>query len=87
MTTSVKILYFSWLREKMGRSEETLALPSGVHTPEALMALLAERDERGAVAFADISFVHIAVDQNYAELDTLIEHAEEIAFFPPVTGG
>ncbi len=82
-----RILYFAWLRERMGRTEEDLPLPPGVATVGGLVALLQARDAAGAVAFAHPAMVRAAVNQDFASPDTPVQDADEIAFFPPVTGG
>ena len=82
-----RILYFAWLRERMGRSEEELTLPPGVTTVGGVVALLQGRDAAGAVAFAHSAMVRAAVNQEFATPNTPVQEADEIAFFPPVTGG
>jgi molybdopterin converting factor subunit 1 len=84
---SVQLLYFAWLRERVGSAEEMIALPAGVGTVAALLDWLAARDERHAAAFAQRGLLRCAVNQNFAALDTKIAAGDEIAFFPPVTGG
>ncbi len=82
-----RILYFAWLRERMGRTEEDLPLPSGVSTVGGLVALLQGRDAAGAAAFAHPAMVRAAVNQEFATPGTPVRDADEVAFFPPVTGG
>jgi len=82
-----RILYFAWLRERMGRSDEDLPLPPGVATVGGLVALLQGRDAAGAAAFAHSGMVRAAVNQEFATPDTPVQNTDEIAFFPPVTGG
>ncbi len=82
-----RILYFAWLRERMGRTEEVLPLPPDVATVGGLVALLQARDAAGAVAFAHPAMVRAAVNQDFALPDTPVQDGDEIAFFPPVTGG
>jgi len=81
------ILYFAWLRERMGRSDEDLPLPPGVATVGGLVVLLQERDAAGAAAFAHSAMVRAAVNQEFATPDTAVQDTDEVAFFPPVTGG
>ena len=83
----VTILYFAWLRDFVGVSEEQLAVPDTVTTIAALADHLAGSSERHARAFADRSRVRAAVDQVVVAADASIVGASEIAFFPPVTGG
>ena len=82
-----RILYFAWLRERMGRTEEELALPMDVATVGGLVALLRGRDDAGAAAFAHQTMVRAAVNQEFASPDTPLRDSDEVAFFPPVTGG
>lgn len=83
----MQLLYFAWVRERMGRSEETVTLPPTVRTVGDLLEWLAARDEASALALSDIGRLRVAVDQEYAEPGTSIDNAREIAIFPPVTGG
>jgi sulfur-carrier protein len=83
----VKILYFAWVRERVGKAEETLDLPSDVATVADLVRWLAGRGEEYAHAFADPKVVRAALDRNHVKADTPIAGAREIAFFPPMTGG
>lgn len=83
----LEILYFAWIRERMGRAGETIPLPPGVSTLGALAAHLEARDEQGGRAFAEPTLVRAAVNQNFATPGTPIKDGDEIAFFPPVTGG
>ena len=83
----MRVLYFAWMRERMGRSEEDLSPPSGVATVGALADWLRARDAAGASAFAEAAIVRAAVNQEFAQPDTAIRDGDEVAFFPPVTGG
>ncbi len=83
----VTILYFARLREALGRASEQIALPAGVCDLEALRALLRQRGGAWAVEMADGKPVRAAVNQDLARGDTRIGDGDEIAFFPPVTGG
>ena len=87
MARSVKILYFAWVRERMGRAEEVLTLPDEVLTIEDLAGFLAKRDEEGAHAFANPAIVRAALNRRHVPPQTLLQTATEIAFFPPMTGG
>ena len=82
-----KILYFARMRQVAGRAEENVDIPPEVKTIRALMAHLASRDEALAHAFADERIVRAAINRTHVQLDAVIAGAEEIAFFPPVTGG
>lgn len=81
------ILYFAWLRERIGKSREDLTPPAEIRTAGELAAWLATREDRYAAAFADLSAIKVAVDQVQGDHETSIEGAREVAFFPPVTGG
>lgn len=81
------VLYFAILRERMGRAEESLAMPPGVASVSDLAAWLRTRDTAGASAFAPDAPVRAAVNQSIAQPDTALADGDEIAFFPPVTGG
>jgi molybdopterin converting factor subunit 1 len=83
----VRILYFAWLRERVGVAEEDVALPAGVATLGALIDWLGARDERHARALADPRLVRAAVNQDFADRDAPLHAGDEVAFFPPVTGG
>jgi molybdopterin synthase sulfur carrier subunit len=83
----LKLLYFASLRERMGRTEEDFGLPTGVHTVRELIAHLQARDPSGAAAFANPNLVRAAVNQEFATAATRVRDGDEIAFFPPVTGG
>ena len=82
----MQVLYFAWLRERVGTASETID-PEGAQTARELIERLAARDERYASAFAEVAALRVAVDQEMGDLDTPIGGAREIAFFPPVTGG
>lgn len=83
----IHVLYFALLRERMGRAEERMPLPPGVATLGGLAAWLRERDGQGASAFAPGNPVRAAVNQDFAAPDAPVTDGDEIAFFPPVTGG
>jgi molybdopterin synthase sulfur carrier subunit len=83
----LKILYFAALRERMGQAEEDLPAAPQIATIADLIALLHQRDSAGAAAFAHPALVRAAVNQEFARPDTPIHDGDEVAFFPPVTGG
>ena len=83
----MKLLYFAWLRQKTGIGEEDLALPPQVTNLQQLAALLAARGNGYAEAFGDLTRLRAAVNQEHVGFDTPIAADDEIAFFPPVTGG
>lgn len=84
---AVRVLYFAWLRERVGRGEETLRLPTDVGTVGALTAWLKGRDPAHAAAFEHGHLIRCAVNQKLAQPETPIAADDEVAFFPPVTGG
>jgi len=83
----VTLLYFAWVKEKVGLSEETVTPPGDVKTVADLIDWLAKRSPGHGEAFADRKLVKAAVDQVHAPYGTSIIGAREVAFFPPVTGG
>ena len=85
--TPLTILYFAWLRERTGTGEESVAPPADVATVGDLIAWLAERTPGHASAFANRRTVRCAVNQDFASPETPIGPGDEVAFFPPVTGG
>lgn len=82
----VTILYFAWLREKTGFGEETLALP-GTATVRGLVAELRRRGGAYEDAFGDEDRLRAAVNQVHVDFDHVLRDGDEVAFFPPVTGG
>jgi len=83
----MKLVYFAWMREKIGKAEEYLELPDDVLTIRDLIAYLKEQDEAYGDALATPELIRVAIDHRHAELDQLIAGAHEIAIFPPMTGG
>jgi sulfur-carrier protein len=83
----LKLVYFAWVRERIGRADETVTPPPEVITVADLAAWLTGRGEEYANAFADPRVVRAAIDRRHVKPDALIAGAAEIAFFPPMTGG
>lgn len=83
----MQVLYFAWLRTKTGIGAEDVAPPAGVATVGALVDWLKTRSPGHAEAFADLAIVRCAVNQEHAGLDAPVKAGDEVAFFPPVTGG
>ena len=81
------LLYFAWVRQKVGQSQETISLPPDVRTVGELAAWLAARGGGFAEAFAGGKTLRAAVNQDHAGWDAAIGANDEVAFFPPVTGG
>ncbi|MDP1026606.1 molybdopterin converting factor subunit 1 [Sphingomonas sp. KR1UV-12] len=84
---AVRMLYFAWVRERVGCGEELVEPPAGVTTVAQLVDWLAMRSDGHAQAFADRGRLRAAVDQAFVPLDTAFGSAGEVAIFPPVTGG
>jgi molybdopterin synthase sulfur carrier subunit len=83
----MKIRYFAWVRERIGKPEEEIELPGGIATVADLMQWLAGRGEEYAHAFANPKIVRAALDRTHVRPESAIGGAKEIAFFPPMTGG
>jgi molybdopterin synthase sulfur carrier subunit len=84
---SVKVLYFAWVRERVGKAQEEIEPPAGVATVGELMHWLSGRGEEYASAFANPRVIRAALDRTHVPPETRIGQANEIAFFPPMTGG
>lgn len=82
----MKIVYFAWLRERIGESEEMVDA-AGMTTVADLVAHLKGSSEAHALAFEDMAAVRVAVNMKVTDLDAPLAGAEEVAFFPPMTGG
>jgi molybdopterin synthase sulfur carrier subunit len=83
----MKILYFSWVRDRTGLSKEEITLPENVTTVEQLAGWLQGKGDGYTKAFADLSIIRAAVNQEHVKLNHPIGADDEVAFFPPVTGG
>ncbi len=84
---AIRMVYFAWVRERLGAAEELVDPPADVATVAALVDWLAAGSERHAAAFADRGRLRAAVDQEFVAMQTSIVGAREVALFPPVTGG
>jgi molybdopterin synthase sulfur carrier subunit len=84
---ALKICYFAWVRERVGRAEETVDLPAGVTTVAELVGWLKARGPEYAAAFERSDVIRAAIDRIHVKPGASIAEAREIAFFPPVTGG
>jgi sulfur-carrier protein len=84
---SLKVLYFAWLRERIGKAEEDVEPPADVRTVGQLISWLAAKGEQYAHAFENPKVIRAAIDRSHVRADARIEGAGEIAFFPPMTGG
>ena len=83
----MRVLYFSWVREKIGVGKEEICLPKSIVTVEDLAVWLRGMSQGHSEALSDLSIIRIAVNQEHVRMDHLIKGDEEVAFFPPVTGG
>jgi molybdopterin converting factor subunit 1 len=83
----LRVLYFAWVRQKVGAAEEEVAPPPEVRDVAGLVAWLAGRSPGHAAAFADPRQLRAAVNQDFAPPDHPVRAGDEVAFFPPVTGG
>jgi molybdopterin synthase sulfur carrier subunit len=85
--TETKLIYFAWVRERIGRSEEALELPEHVRTVKDLLAFLKARGDGYEAALQHPEVIRVAIDQEHVGHDTALAGAREIALFPPMTGG
>lgn len=83
----MRLLYFAWLKQRLGTSEEEVSPPAEVATVEQLLDWLHARGGRYAEALADRKAVRVAVNQEYARPGDPVRPGDEVALFPPVTGG
>ncbi|MEN3347707.1 MAG: sulfur-carrier protein [Bradyrhizobium sp.] len=83
----MKVKYFAWVRERVGKAEETIEPPSEVRTVGDLIGWLSARGDTYAYAFEKPKVIRAAIDQTHVKPDAAIAGAREIAFFPPMTGG
>jgi len=81
----INVLYFASFREMLGKADEQIKLEQG--TVNELLDSLATRGENWAMALRDNQNLQIAVNHDVAQRDTVIKAGDEVAFFPPVTGG
>jgi molybdopterin synthase sulfur carrier subunit len=84
---SIKLLYFAWVRERIGKPDEVIEPPANVRTIADLVAWLAGRGEEYAHAFENPKVIRAAIDRTHVRADAALAGAREIAFFPPMTGG
>jgi molybdopterin synthase sulfur carrier subunit len=82
---TLDILYFAWVRERIGTAKETV--DTSAATVADLLTELRNREERYALALSDLSAVRVAVDQDLVDMDAPLANAREVAIFPPMTGG
>jgi molybdopterin synthase sulfur carrier subunit len=83
----MKLLYFAWVRTNIGKAEEDLSPPPQVRNVEQLLNWLAERGPNYAAALDRRNMIKVAVNQEYVDPDAPVAPGDEVALFPPVTGG
>jgi molybdopterin synthase sulfur carrier subunit len=83
----MKVKYFAWVRERIGKAEEVIEPPAGVQTVGELIGWLSARGDEYAYAFETPKVIRAAIDHTHVKADAAIAGAGEIAFFPPMTGG
>jgi sulfur-carrier protein len=83
--TTLDVLYFAWVRERIGVPRERVT--TGAATVADLVSELSAREARYAAAFADLTALRVALDQELAGFDAPLAGVREVAFFPPMTGG
>ncbi len=84
---ALTLCYFAWVREKIGCSEESISCDVSQLTIRELITLLCEKHEKYQSVFADLTAICVAKNQTFCDFETDIADGDEIAFFPPVTGG
>jgi molybdopterin synthase sulfur carrier subunit len=84
---ALKLVYFAWVRERIGRSEEEIVLPGEVRTVNDLLSWLKGRGEEYQTALAHDEVIRVAIDHEHVDHGAAIAGAREIALFPPMTGG
>ncbi len=83
----MKLRYFAWLRDRMGRESEEIRLPGGIRTVGMLLDWLSTRDERCRDAFEYIDVVLVSVNSSYADRNHPVRDEDEVALVPPIAGG
>jgi molybdopterin synthase sulfur carrier subunit len=83
----MKLVYFAWVRERVGRTEEEVTPPASIETVAELIGWLTKRGGEYAHAFENPKVIRAAIDRRHVRPETAIAGASEIAFFPPMTGG
>ncbi|MEK9682994.1 MAG: molybdopterin converting factor subunit 1 [Rhodospirillaceae bacterium] len=83
----MRILYFGWVRSKIGTGTQDIEVPNAAKNVRDLINHLSSLDNTYEQVFRDLTVIRVAVNQEMADMETLIEDAKEIALFPPMTGG
>ena len=87
MTHEINIVYFAWVKERLGRDQETVIRPETAQTVGQLVAYLQDIDASYQEVFSDLRRLRFALDQDFVGLNQPLADAKELAIFPPVTGG
>ncbi|WP_339824202.1 MoaD/ThiS family protein [uncultured Parasphingorhabdus sp.] len=87
MDRSINLVYFAWVRERLGLDSEIISLGAGAETIDDVLNMLVERGGAYPDVFSDVAKLRFALDQDYGTPDSPIGMAQELAIFPPVTGG
>ena len=83
----MKILYFSWIKDKLGKSHEEMQLNDNIKTVNDLIILLKKNNQNYEDVFKDTSSIKVSINMETARFEDSIHNNDEVAFFPPMTGG
>ena len=83
----MNILYFSWIKDKLGKTKENITIDESINSVAELITFLKSKDETYKEVFKDISSIRVSINMETANMDDPISINDEIAFFPPMTGG
>ena len=83
----MKVLYFSWIKDKLGKSHEEIQIKDKINTINDLIILLKNTNETYKEVFEDTSSIKVSINMEVARFEDSIHDNDEIAFFPPMTGG
>lgn len=87
MSHQLNVVYFSWVKERVGRDQDIIDCPENAETVAQILEFLQSKDAVYQEVFADLKKLRFALDQDFVGLETLLGSAKELAIFPPVTGG
>jgi len=83
----LKLVYFAWMRDKIGKADENVEVAGSVATVGDLVTWLSSQSDNYRDAFADMNTVRCAINLDYVQIDAVLNDGDEVGFFPPVTGG
>ena len=83
----MKILYFSWIKDQIGKAEESLDIKDNIQTIEELVNFLKNINDNYKSVFTDVSSINVSINMEIASFKDKINKEDEVAFFPPMTGG